>query len=904
MPGYINAQLRHSKYYKDQLGISEDQYLSGGDSTLEGLKLFDYEWENIRRGHEWAVENIALNKESAELCNSYSDVGAFCLDFRLNPNELIHWHEIGVEAAKRLKDRVSESIHYGNLGLAYFAIGEFDKAFECYQQQGLLSQESNSRDIEAIATGNLGSLYCELGEYEKSIEHLNKSLNFFKTQKDYQYQATLLGNLGNVYLDLGSTYEPLSNFDNLNSKLDNKVALTKVLATHILLEPKQVDQGRIEDAIINYKRCLEFAKEVGDYRNEGSALGNLGFAYYLLGDIDSSLEYLNQGLSILSPMSFKKGQIVLFGIIGLAFKKSNNLDAALDAHMKQLSIARDLESQDAGVALFHLGETYYRLGDQGLAFDYFNQGARFIQGRQLKFPKIQFNLIASSKRRHVAELHPKPIGWLLEQTKKYFVNAGFELHSDIATETGFAISTSQWSSHKQYGKIFVQVFSGDLTGDNLIDLRETSRQNEVKSIISYAVYEDSVADSAFYQMGAFRLGINLTIVPLELHMIIESLSMPRDDIYRNLCRIEQKYLSHSNPYGQSNAIVDPALFFGRQRETDAIIKKLKIVEHVGVFGIRKIGKTSFLNNLKHRLNIEKIPVAFIGLEIEQPSPLRLFETIILQFRDYLNSLGINNLPQSKLLIVTPEKKADQIFREEILELSKLLQKRTGNSLMVIMVDEVERLVPTSPMNSSAYMKFDGFFTPIRDLSQYNRCLVSVVSGERATIREEFPFGYSNTMFELYQPTYLSFFDYEECSDMVVKLGKLSRLEYTKESLNSIFEETAGHPYISQMLCWCLADNLNDSKVSSQHVEMAVQPTLDILNEYFKAWWQRITEAEQAVLKTILSGNNIVSSNYHKHQESLRTLILNGIVAQSHENYYIAPHLLNRWLLQRGLGEHE
>ena len=62
MPGYLTAQLRHAQYYKEQLGISEDQYLSGGESTLEGLKLFDYEWENIRRGHEWVVENIALNE--------------------------------------------------------------------------------------------------------------------------------------------------------------------------------------------------------------------------------------------------------------------------------------------------------------------------------------------------------------------------------------------------------------------------------------------------------------------------------------------------------------------------------------------------------------------------------------------------------------------------------------------------------------------------------------------------------------------------------------------------------------------------------------------------------------------------------------------------------------------------
>ena len=42
--------LSHAAYYETVLRRAHDLYLQGGDPLLQGLALFDSDWENIRFG--------------------------------------------------------------------------------------------------------------------------------------------------------------------------------------------------------------------------------------------------------------------------------------------------------------------------------------------------------------------------------------------------------------------------------------------------------------------------------------------------------------------------------------------------------------------------------------------------------------------------------------------------------------------------------------------------------------------------------------------------------------------------------------------------------------------------------------------------------------------------------------
>jgi tetratricopeptide (TPR) repeat protein len=902
MPDQASARLRHAQYFAKRLTLLDDQYLGGRESSLESLKLFDVDWQNVKHAHNWAIENIAIDSSAATLCHIFSDGGAFCIDVRLSPRDLIYWREYGLDAAKRLDDSVSESIHYGNLGLTYYVIGDLDKARECFLQQEIISKMNKSYDLVAIAKGNLGCLDAELGNGDEGIKSLTDTLNYFKAKNDLYYEAMVLGCLGNACLSAGISLGVSHYLESIITTLNNAEdagQLNNIYFPNL----KNIDPTKIQFAQRYYSQCLEISRKIGDLRSEGSALGSLGFVYFLLGNIEPSLAHLNEAVTVYSNISFRQGLSTLLGFAALVHKTKGEFETALQLHMEQLTIIRELQLgfQAECVVLFSLGDIYTALENRKLAREYYQHGLSLLGDQRFVFPKINFNLIASSKKRYEIDAVGEQIDLILRQTKRYFEKAGFTLQQENEIDNSFVVSASELPNHKVYGNIYVQVFLGELTGEKLRTLYEGAlRQNQNHSQLAYAVYEDDVSVGAFHQIYTFSLESNITIVPLESSLIAQSLSLNPEQLYLNLYALEQKYISHSNPYDQTNAVSDPTVFFGRQKETDAIIKRLKSIEHVGIFGNRKIGKTSFLNHVKRRLITEKIAVAYIGLQAKAYTPYRLFEDIVRQLRDYLALAGITNLPKNRFLSLTNEKKAAPVFRDEILELFHFARESAGIPLFVIMIDEVERIVPINPNDDLSYLKFDEFFSPIRDLSQTYRCVVSVVSGERATIREEFPGKYSNTMFELYQPIYLSCFNLEECSEMVVKLGKIIGLEYTKEGLERIFDETGGHPYITRVLCSCLAEHVKTGMVDDKDISVSVGPSLEKLNEYFRGWWLKTANDEKQLIKLILNKNPSVENNL-VYSEALRTLKQHGIVYQSQETlFHIAPHLLTKWLLQRGI----
>lgn len=56
MPKLYDAELRHLRYYEMILGQANRYYLEGGDTLTDGLKMLDFDWENIHARQAWASE--------------------------------------------------------------------------------------------------------------------------------------------------------------------------------------------------------------------------------------------------------------------------------------------------------------------------------------------------------------------------------------------------------------------------------------------------------------------------------------------------------------------------------------------------------------------------------------------------------------------------------------------------------------------------------------------------------------------------------------------------------------------------------------------------------------------------------------------------------------------------------
>ena len=414
------------------------------------------------------------------------------------------------------------------------------------------------------------------------------------------------------------------------------------------------------------------------------------------------------------------------------------------------------------------------------------------------------------------------------------------------------------------------------------------------------MYEGELSDDAFWQMGAYKIGNGLTIIPLKAELLHEALVAVQPNCYARLRVVEQEYLGQgANRYEESNAITDPTWFFGRRAEVEEILDRLKSGQHAGIFGMRKIGKTSLLLHLRQTVSRLSIPVAYLGLQSKTIDPPLLFRDVVQQLRSLLESMGVSALPECGLLGSQPGASADKLFMEDIRALWQAARTELKVPFMLLMIDEADRIVPKPGSARFVYQKYDQFFAPIRDLSQVERCLLTVVTAERPTIREEFKQGpLPNTMFELYDERYLASFSVAELENMIVRIGKWMGLEYSTESLRAIAEESACHPYVARSLCACIARNVKGGQVSAQDVAQAREDALDRLHEYFLGWWTNLYDEERQILHAVLTTQALPTDMTESQQDALRYLQKQQSITQTPTGWTITIGLLREWLKRR------
>jgi tetratricopeptide (TPR) repeat protein len=128
---------------------------------------------------------------------------------RQHPRERVRWCEEALKAARQLKNRAAEGRHLGNLGIAYFDLGDQRRAIECQEESMAIARELDDRLGEGTALGNLGLAYKNLGDYRRAIGYYEQHLSIAREIGHRQGEAHALGNLGNAYYLLGEARRAL-----------------------------------------------------------------------------------------------------------------------------------------------------------------------------------------------------------------------------------------------------------------------------------------------------------------------------------------------------------------------------------------------------------------------------------------------------------------------------------------------------------------------------------------------------------------------------------------------------------------------------------------------------------------------------------------------------------------------
>lgn len=233
----------------------------------------------------------------------------------------------------------------GNLGKAYYQLGQIRTAIEYHNQALKIAIANNDEQNEGICRGNLGLAYIVTGEMEKALEHLNASLVITRNNLNLNGEQNILGYLGNIYLNQGylsRAQECYQKALEITKIIKNKRDEGTWLGNLGLIYDKKRDTKK---AIEHYEKALVIARELGDKRNEGIWLINLGGVYLFLRDTEKAVNKFQKAVAIARELEDLRMEQYYIGSIGVIHYQLKEFDEAIKCYEQALEIARKIGSR-------------------------------------------------------------------------------------------------------------------------------------------------------------------------------------------------------------------------------------------------------------------------------------------------------------------------------------------------------------------------------------------------------------------------------------------------------------------------------------------------------------------------------------------------------------------------------
>jgi AAA-like domain len=288
----------------------------------------------------------------------------------------------------------------------------------------------------------------------------------------------------------------------------------------------------------------------------------------------------------------------------------------------------------------------------------------------------------------------------------------------------------------------------------------------------------------------------------ESHMIItfaqdECISATAGDFVASKIK-EQLYTR--DLYDIEDPIDDDLFFFGRRRLVFHIMDTIKRGSNIGLFGLRKMGKTSVIYKIRRLVKEENLG-EFVYFNLEKPS------LYALQWFELLGEIR-NRLPGiHKARTTWSEKLAIKAFEQAIRD---FIQNRPGKHL-VIALDEIEHIAPKLGQRAHWDNQFVEFWKAARAIqSQRRNCCFLIVGANASVIETPMYNGIDNPLFSWARTVYIPSFDLEEVNQMVRTIGRYSGLEWGPASIEYLLEHYGGHPLLTRLACSRAAAALGDA----------------------------------------------------------------------------------------------
>lgn len=271
--------------------------------------------------------------------------------------------------------------------------------------------------------------------------------------------------------------------------------------------------------------------------------------------------------------------------------------------------------------------------------------------------------------------------------------------------------------------------------------------------------------------------------------------------------IVSETLESVDHFNVTTPITSPSAFFGRQRDISNVRRFLAQGQHVGIFGLRKAGKSSLLNRVSFLERERGSIVVNLDLNEYFGTPRRFRAGIV---RSLSEELVKSRIIVPKLRSLRSHGRDDFINEYWMGDLDLLLNAIQASRNVIFVIDEIDSALPSRILSRAEADEEVGL---LRALSQLRAFIqkrqsrgqippVILSAGvdpslfERASVR-----GITNPLFQFSALKFIEPMDRDELQDMVRTLGKRTGLKFrSHEVIDELMEEYGGHPLLTRQAC--------------------------------------------------------------------------------------------------------
>ncbi len=362
-----------------------------------------------------------------------------------------------------------------------------------------------------------------------------------------------------------------------------------------------------------------------------------------------------------------------------------------------------------------------------------------------------------------------------------------------------------------------------------------------------------------------------------------------------------------NPYIAGNPVGDTPSFVGR---SDVLREVLRVLHHaqnnaIVLYGQRRIGKTSVLQALQTQLPKQGTyqPV-FFDLQDKAKWPL---ERVLRELaRTISHALG----QAAPDLGHSPEINFRQVWLPQLLQTlyadAPLAHPETS---LVILFDEFDVLAEPEAEQAGAAL-----FPYLRELLMIDSNCLNFVFVIGRNIDD-----LTNIALSLFKATpskRVSLLSREDTIDLIRLAESNQSLQWSDIVVETVWQLTCGHPFLTQHLCQNIWENLHDEvlesppKVQLRDVEAAIPDILDASRNTLEWLWDGLPPAERVVASALAeAGAGIITETQLEHllyESGVRVVIRElqnapqllqdwDLIEPAEGGYRFRVELLRRWI---------